>query len=307
MLAALFGCVVGQAVTFYTATFYAYYFLERIARVDAATTTVLTGVATRDRRAAGARLRLAERPSRPQATPAGGPRARGAAVLPALRRAARGRESGARAGAGGCAGRVRADPAECALQFDPMGRRAFDGSSCDVVAILPRPRRRRPCDFRARIAVPGAARNRRASSWRRPTLRGWRRCARGCGRGIRAARARRVGGGGLRARRTGGTSTGRESSPSSSRCSSSPRSSRRRTAALLAELFPARIRYTALSFPQNFGNGWFGGLLPAVAFTIVAATGNVFAGLWYPVGLSALCLVVGALALPETRGRPIDR
>ena len=77
--------------------------------------------------------------------------------------------------------------------------------------------------------------------------------------------------------------------------------------ALLAELFPARIRYTALSFPQNFGNGWFGGLLPAIAFTIVAATGNVFAGLWYPVGLSALCLVVGALALPETRGRPIDR
>ena len=50
-----------------------------------------------------------------------------------------------------------------------------------------------------------------------------------------------------------------------------------------------------------------GGLLPAVAFTIVAATGNVFAGLWYPVSLSALCFAVGALALPETRGRPIDR
>ncbi len=55
-------------------------------------------------------------------------------------------------------------------------------------------------------------------------------------------------------------------------------------------MFPARIRYTALSFPQNFGNGWFGGLLPAVAFTIVAATGNVFAGLWYPVCLAALVL-----------------
>ncbi|HEU5468967.1 MAG TPA: MFS transporter [Steroidobacteraceae bacterium] len=77
--------------------------------------------------------------------------------------------------------------------------------------------------------------------------------------------------------------------------------------ALLAELFPARIRYTALSFPQNFGNGWFGGLLPAVAFAVVAATGDVFAGLWYPVGLAALSLLVGALALPETRGRPIDR
>ena len=77
-------------------------------------------------------------------------------------------------------------------------------------------------------------------------------------------------------------------------------------AALLAEMFPARIRYTALSFPQNFGNGWFGGLLPAITFTIVAATGNVFAGLWYPVSVAALCLVVGWLAVPETRGRPIE-
>jgi hypothetical protein len=75
--------------------------------------------------------------------------------------------------------------------------------------------------------------------------------------------------------------------------------------ALLAELFPARIRYTALSFPQNFGNGWFGGLLPAAAFTIVAATGNVFAGLWYPVLLAAACFLVGWLALPETRGRAL--
>jgi hypothetical protein len=77
-------------------------------------------------------------------------------------------------------------------------------------------------------------------------------------------------------------------------------------AAWLAELFPARIRYTALSFPQNFGNGWFGGLLPTITFSIVAATGNVFAGLWYPVSVAALCLVVGWLALPETRGRPIS-
>ena len=61
-------------------------------------------------------------------------------------------------------------------------------------------------------------------------------------------------------------------------------------AALLAELFPARIRYTALSFPQNFGNGWFGGLLPAITFAIVAATGDLFAGLWYPVGLAVTCL-----------------
>jgi len=74
-------------------------------------------------------------------------------------------------------------------------------------------------------------------------------------------------------------------------------------AALLAELFPARIRYTALSFPQNFGNGWFGGLLPAVTFAIVAATGDLFAGLWYPVGLAVTCFVVGWFTIPETRDR----
>ncbi|MEX2149944.1 MAG: hypothetical protein WD793_07005 [Steroidobacteraceae bacterium] len=71
-------------------------------------------------------------------------------------------------------------------------------------------------------------------------------------------------------------------------------------------LFRTRIRCSVVSFPQNFGNGWFGGLLPAVAFTIVAATGNVFAGLWYPVGVAALCFVVGAFGLPETRGRPVE-
>ncbi|MGH6781968.1 MAG: MFS transporter, partial [Sphingomonadaceae bacterium] len=69
--------------------------------------------------------------------------------------------------------------------------------------------------------------------------------------------------------------------------------------------FPARIRYSALSFPQNFGNGWFGGLLPASAFAIVATTGNIYAGLWYPVIVAALCLAVAVFALPETRGRSI--
>jgi hypothetical protein len=75
---------------------------------------------------------------------------------------------------------------------------------------------------------------------------------------------------------------------------------------LLVELFPARFRYSAVAVAQNVGNGWFGGLLPAVAFTVVAATGNVFAGLWYPVAIAAICFVVGVLAIPETRGRALD-
>ena len=71
-------------------------------------------------------------------------------------------------------------------------------------------------------------------------------------------------------------------------------------AAWLVELFPARIRYTSMSFPYHLGNGWFGGFLPVTAFAIVTATGNIYAGLWYPIGIALLTLVVGSIFLPET-------
>jgi MFS family permease len=76
-------------------------------------------------------------------------------------------------------------------------------------------------------------------------------------------------------------------------------------AATLVELFPTRIRYTALSFPYHVGVGWFGGFLPVTAYAIVVATGNLYAGLWYPVIVAALGFVVTLLLLPETRGRDI--
>ena len=74
-------------------------------------------------------------------------------------------------------------------------------------------------------------------------------------------------------------------------------------AAALVELFPTRIRYTALSLPYHVGVGWFGGFLPATAFAIVAATGNIYAGLWYPVGVAALGFIVTLFLLPETHRR----
>ena len=73
-------------------------------------------------------------------------------------------------------------------------------------------------------------------------------------------------------------------------------------AAMLAEMFPTRIRYTAVSVPYHLGNGWFGGLLPAVSFAMVAHTGNMYDGLWYPVAIAALAFLVGVFFLPETRG-----
>ncbi|AUT66455.1 MFS transporter [Paraburkholderia terrae] len=76
-------------------------------------------------------------------------------------------------------------------------------------------------------------------------------------------------------------------------------------AATLVELFPTRIRYTAMSLPYHIGNGWFGGFLPTTAFALVAATGNIYAGVWYPVVIAAVSLVIGFFFLPETRQRSI--
>jgi hypothetical protein len=76
-------------------------------------------------------------------------------------------------------------------------------------------------------------------------------------------------------------------------------------AAMLVELFPARIRYTSMSLPYHIGNGWFGGLLPTSAFAIMAATGDIYAGIWYPVIIAAVTFVVGFLFLPETFKREI--
>ena len=76
-------------------------------------------------------------------------------------------------------------------------------------------------------------------------------------------------------------------------------------AAQLVELFPTRIRYTALSLPYHIGNGWFGGFLPITAFAIVAATGNIYAGLMYPIIVAAMTFILGVLFIRETRGRDI--
>jgi hypothetical protein len=72
-------------------------------------------------------------------------------------------------------------------------------------------------------------------------------------------------------------------------------------AAMLVEMFPTRIRYTSMSLPYHIGNGWFGGLLPTTAFAIVAQTGNMYNGLWYPIIIAGVTFVVGTLFIRETK------
>jgi len=73
-------------------------------------------------------------------------------------------------------------------------------------------------------------------------------------------------------------------------------------AAFLVEMFPTKIRYTSMSLPYHIGNGWFGGMLPLLATAVVAATGDIYAGLWYPIGVAVMTLIVGAVFLRDTRG-----
>ncbi len=76
-------------------------------------------------------------------------------------------------------------------------------------------------------------------------------------------------------------------------------------AAALVELFPTRIRYTSMSLPYHIGNGWFGGMLPATAFAMVAQNGNIYFGLWYPVAIALFTVVIGVFFIPETKDRDI--
>ncbi len=72
-------------------------------------------------------------------------------------------------------------------------------------------------------------------------------------------------------------------------------------AAFLVEMFPTKIRYTSMSLPYHIGNGWFGGMLPLLATAVVAATGNIYAGLWYPIGVALMTVVIGAVFLRDTK------
>ena len=76
-------------------------------------------------------------------------------------------------------------------------------------------------------------------------------------------------------------------------------------AAMLVEMFPTRIRYTSMSLPYHIGNGWFGGFLPTTAFAIVAATGNIYNGLWYPIAVAVMTLAIGMLFVRETKDNTI--
>jgi MFS family permease len=304
VLIALFGLVAGQAVSFYTATFYAMYFLEKTARLDGLTISLLMAAAL----LVGAPLTafagwLTDKIGRKPVLLAG--LGLGALLFFPLFAALLGAANPKLAAAQATAPVVvRADPRQCSLQLDLLGKNDFRSTSCDIiksylagagVSYASQP-----------FAEPGPARVELAGK----TLLAPEPAALPAGeRDAAIAQYLERLGAALAAAGYVAAAPTQVNRPlvfailaalvaiAALSLGSYP--------ALLPELFPARIRTSAVSFPQNFGNGWLGGFLPATAFSIVAATGDVFAGLWYPVIIAGASFVAGLVFLPETRGRGI--
>jgi len=200
---------------------------------------------------------------------------------------------------------VIADPADCALQFDPVGKAAFV-SACDIAKSF---LANAGVAYANHAAAPGAPAQVRIGQTLVASASA-KGLAKPAAKAVRAAVETRL--------KTALVAAGYPAKADPARLNLAvmfvvlmvfvvaatalfgP------LASCLIELFPTRIRYTAMSLPYNIGTGWIGGFLPFVAFAIVAATGDIYAGLWYPVGFTALSVVATLLFLPETRGRPLD-
>lgn len=309
VLIALFGAVVGQAVVWYTGQFYALFFLEKTLKVDGWTTNILIAIAL----AIGTPFFvffgwLSDRIGRKPIILAGCAIAAVSyfplfgllteAANPALAHAQRNAPV-----------TVAADPAECSFQFDPIGKNKFESTSCDIAKA-----------FLARQGI--AYRNVEAPAGTTATVQiGSQQIP------VYDPRKEVLAEGAVA---TIGIADFQDAAKVALQNAGYPAKADPAAidrpmvvlvltllvllvtmvygpiAAMLVELFPSRIRYTSMSLPYHIGNGWFGGFLPATAFAMVAATGDIYYGLWYPVVAAVVTLVLGLFLLPETYKRSID-
>jgi MFS family permease len=306
VLIALFGAVAGQAVVWYAGQFYALFFLERVLKVEAASANIMVAIAlalaTPFFIVFGA---LSDRIGRKPIILAGlllaavtyVPlfKALTVAANPALAEA---QERSPVI--------VHADPATCAFQFDPIGRTKFTESGCDIAkAYLARA----GISYQNVPAPPDSVTTVQVGKTRVQGL-DWP--------DVGTEKLQFTVPKFEKDMRTALDAAGYPAK-------ADPAGIDRTTtiailfalviyvtmvygpiAALLVELFPTRIRYTAMSLPYHIGNGWFGGFLPATAFAIVAARGGIYDGLIYPIAVAGIGFVIGLLFLPETRGRSLD-
>ncbi|THD60631.1 MAG: MFS transporter [Phenylobacterium sp.] len=201
---------------------------------------------------------------------------------------------------------VIADPADCSLQFDPVGKASFT-SSCDIAkSVLANA----GVSYVNEAAAPGAPALVRVGMATVPSLDA-RGLPKDVAKAIKASVEEKIKDGLARSGYPAKADPKRMNLPLAfavmlvftiaSTALFGP------IAAFLVELFPTRIRYTALSLPYHIGTGWVGGFVPFTAFAIVASVGNIYSGLWYPFAFTLASVVTCLFLVPETLGRPLDR
>ncbi len=306
VLIALFGAVMGQGVVWYTGQFYALFFLEKTLRVDGATTNILIAIALLIATPAFVFFGwLSDKIGRKPIILTGCLLA-AATYFPLFHGLSRAANPALYAAQANAPVTVVADPGECSVQFDPVGKNKFDSSSCDIA--------------KAYLAKAGVSyENVAAPAGTLATIRiGETTIETVDPRQVTGpARADAIKAFGVRAKAA--LSAVGYPEKADIAAMNKPLVVLFLTilvlyvtmvygpiAALLVELFPTRIRYTSMSLPYHIGNGWFGGFLPTTAFAMVAATGNIYYGLWYPVVAAAATVAIGLFLLPETFRRSLD-
>jgi MFS family permease len=306
VLIALFGAVMGQAVVWYAGQFYALFFLEKTLRVDGATTNILTAAAL-VLAAPGFVFFgwLSDKIGRKPIILTGCLLAM-LTYFPIFEALTRYANPALYAAQSASPVAVVADPEGCSFQFDPIGKNKFDSTSCDIAKSF---LAKAGVSYSRVDAAPGTVAQIRsgAASLTAPDPRVVDGAARKAAIAKFQSEAKAL-----------LTAAGYPDKADPAAINKpmvvlllfalaifvtmvyGP------IAALLVELFPARIRYSAMSLPYHIGNGWFGGFLPTTAFAMVAATGDIYYGLWYPIVVAGVTVVVGLLFLPETFRRRID-
>ena len=305
VLLALVGLTAGQAVVWYTGQFYALFFLEKMLKVDGALTNTLVAIAL----LLGTPFFvvfgwLSDRIGRKPIILAGCLIA-ALAYFPLFRTLTVAANPALAAATARAPVTVVADPATCSFQFDPVGKTQFR-SSCDVAKSA---LASAGVSYETKAAPAGTLASIHIGDHAVPSFEGAGLSTKAFGDQQTAWR------------KALGLALGEAGYPAKADSADVDKPMVVAVlfalvllvtmvygpiAAALVEMFPARIRYTSMSLPYHVGNGWFGGFLPTTAFAMVAATGNIYFGLWYPVVVAAVTLVVGGLLVREMKGADIE-
>lgn len=323
VLIALFGAVAGQAVVWYTGQFYALFFLEKMLLVDGATANILIAIAL----AIGTPFFiffgwLSDKIGRKWIILAGCGLA-AMTYFPAFNALSNVANPAMAKASVTAPVSVTANENDCSLQFDPIGRNKFDSKSCDIAK-----------SYLAKNAVSYSVVSAPAGTVASVQIGDKVITAPDPSKLVgeeKALAIKAFGGEVMSSLQAAGYPV--KDNPAAAKDEKAPKKILFADpeqinkplvvavltylvllvtmvygpiAALLVELFPTRIRYTSMSLPYHIGNGWFGGFLPTTAFAMVAATGDIYYGLWYPIVVAALTVIAGLLFLPETFKRNID-